>query len=484
MPAPPEQPTDFLSILEQVWWRLDAALDLEMLRWSAMLGAVEALQCGTTAIVDHHESPNAIEGSLSVIADACAEVGVRVVCAYGVTDRHGADGARRGLAENERFLRAGGRGMVGVHAAFTCSDDTLAAAAGLAARPRCRRAHPRRRGPRRRDRRRAARSRWPPTTGCSCTACTSTATCPGTIAHNPRSNMNNAVGYARPAAPPEPGRARHRRHRRRHARGVPPRLRRPPGRRRLGLARHGVELARARATRSCPRRATTGDVELRPRRLAVARGVHPRGAGARRDPCRRRGAAARRRARPASTSTRSGPRPPSRPPASSPASDSDAVRRVHGRSVTAGPCFTERYKRSSLPGHESPCPVRSTSRTPTRSARAWRSCSTPRQRGFDAVWQADSRLVRDAVVPMAAFAAVTERIKIGSRCRRLLDPQPGPPGVARSRRSTTSRPGGSSSASARGGIRWPTRSASPGPPADGDARGRHRGARPARTTRP
>jgi 5,10-methylenetetrahydromethanopterin reductase len=35
-------------------------------------------------------------------------------------------------------------------------------------------------------------------------------------------------------------------------------------------------------------------------------------------------------------------------------------------------------------------------------------------KGFDAVWQADSRLVRDAVVPMAAFAATTERIKIGS----------------------------------------------------------------------
>ena len=48
---------------------------------------------GCTAIIDHHESPNAIEGSLSVIADACAEVGVRVNTCYGVTDRHGADGA-------------------------------------------------------------------------------------------------------------------------------------------------------------------------------------------------------------------------------------------------------------------------------------------------------------------------------------------------------------------------------------------------------
>lgn len=36
------------------------------------------------------------------------------------------------------------------------------------------------------------------------------------------------------------------------------------------------------------------------------------------------------------------------------------------------------------------------------------------KRGFEAVWQAESRLVRDAIVPMAAFAAVTERIKIGS----------------------------------------------------------------------
>jgi cytosine/adenosine deaminase-related metal-dependent hydrolase len=201
MPAPPRQPTTFLEILEQIWWRLDVALDLEMLRWSAMLGAVEALQSGCTAIVDHHESPGAIEGSLSVIADACAEVGVRVVCAYGVTDRHGPDGARRGLAENERFLRAGGRGMVGVHAAFTCSDATLEAAAGLAADlgvgvhvhvaeaaddlgAGARLAH-------------LARPDW------------LLAHCvhldrdlPGTIAHNPRSNMNNGVGYAHPARRP------------------------------------------------------------------------------------------------------------------------------------------------------------------------------------------------------------------------------------------------------------------------------------------
>jgi cytosine/adenosine deaminase-related metal-dependent hydrolase len=201
MPAPPRVPASFGEILEQIWWRLDTALDLDMLRASARIGAMEALLAGTTGIVDHHESPNAIEGSLDVIADACAEVGVRVVCAYGVTDRHGPDGAARGLAENERFLRAGGQGMVGVHAAFTCTDETLAAAAGLAA-----------------DLGAGVHihvAEGPEDAGAGARLATLArddwllAHCvgldrelPGTIAHNPRSNMNNGVGYARPARRP------------------------------------------------------------------------------------------------------------------------------------------------------------------------------------------------------------------------------------------------------------------------------------------
>jgi cytosine/adenosine deaminase-related metal-dependent hydrolase len=198
MPAPPRVPTRFVEILEQVWWRLDAALDLEMLHASALLGATEALLCGTTAIVDHHESPNAIEGSLDVIAEACAEVGVRVVCAYGVTDRHGPDGSRRGLAENERFLRAGGRGMVGVHAAFTCSDATLEAAAGLAADLDVGVHVHVAEGPDDADAgERLATLARPDWLLVHCVLLDREL--PGTIAHNPRSNMNNAVGYAAPA---------------------------------------------------------------------------------------------------------------------------------------------------------------------------------------------------------------------------------------------------------------------------------------------
>ena len=199
MPAPPRTPRTFREILELVGWRLDRAMDLEMLEWSAKLGALEALESGTTAIVDHHESPNAIEGSLNVIAGACAEVGVRVNCSYGITDRHGPEGASRGLQENSRFLAQGGNGMVGVHASFTCEQDTLLAATELAQQHGVGvhihvaegvddiDAVDRLQG--------LTQTSWllvhgvhlPDSHGLS-----------GHLVHNPRSNMNNSVGYAAP----------------------------------------------------------------------------------------------------------------------------------------------------------------------------------------------------------------------------------------------------------------------------------------------
>ncbi|MGI8518797.1 MAG: amidohydrolase family protein [Acidimicrobiia bacterium] len=199
MPATPSAPTTFGQILEQVWWRLDQALDLEMLEWSAKLGAVEALEAGTTAIIDHNESPNAIEGSLTVIAEACAEVGVRVVASYGVSDRNGRDEARRGLEENRRFLTEGGRGLVGIHAAFTCTDDTLAKAGELADEFSvgvhvhvCE-------GPEDIE----APSRLddlskPDWLLAHCVHLATNHHLQGTVVHNPASNLNNGVGYAAP----------------------------------------------------------------------------------------------------------------------------------------------------------------------------------------------------------------------------------------------------------------------------------------------
>ncbi|MGI9624033.1 MAG: amidohydrolase family protein [Acidimicrobiales bacterium] len=208
MPPPPRTPGSFLDILELVWWRLDMALDLDAIEWSAKLGALEALERGTTCIIDHHESPATIEGSLSTIADACAEIGVRVNTTYGVTDRHRSpgespdamsDAARRGLEENRRFIAEGGRGMVGVHAAFTCSDETLEAAAGMAkdlgvgVHIHVAEGHA--------DRGASTRladmttGDWLLVHGVHLA---DDHGLQGTIVHNPRSNMNNSVGYARP----------------------------------------------------------------------------------------------------------------------------------------------------------------------------------------------------------------------------------------------------------------------------------------------
>ena len=137
MPAPEVPPENFVQILERVWWRLDRALDAASLRASARLYAAESLLYGTTTLIDHQESPAFIEGSLDVLADACQEFGIRAVLCYGATGRNGGrDEERRGLEECRRFVRANRRplvrGVVGMHASFTCSDDCLREAGALA----------------------------------------------------------------------------------------------------------------------------------------------------------------------------------------------------------------------------------------------------------------------------------------------------------------------------------------------------------------
>ncbi|MFI5280266.1 MAG: amidohydrolase family protein [Gemmatimonadales bacterium] len=138
MPAPARAPDSFVQILERVWWRLDRALDARALRASARWYVAEALRLGTVALVDHHESPNFIAGSLDVLADACQELGMPAVLCFGATERNGGpDEARAGLVECRRFISSSGsrrplvRGVVGLHASFTVSDDTIRAAGAL-----------------------------------------------------------------------------------------------------------------------------------------------------------------------------------------------------------------------------------------------------------------------------------------------------------------------------------------------------------------
>jgi putative selenium metabolism protein SsnA len=138
MAIPGEPASNFPEILERLWWRLDKALTLEDVRYSALVCLVDAIRHGTTTLIDHHASPNAIAGSLDVIAEAVQQAGVRASLCYEVTDRDGPERAQAGIAENVRFAQGVSAqtrlaASFGLHASLSLSAETLAdcvAAAG------------------------------------------------------------------------------------------------------------------------------------------------------------------------------------------------------------------------------------------------------------------------------------------------------------------------------------------------------------------
>lgn len=129
---------DFQEVLRNLWWRLDRQLDLDDVEVSAEVMLLEAVRKGTTTLVDHHASPGAVTGSLERIARAVRRTGLRACLCYEVSDRDGERVAEEGLEENAAFARAcaGGRdpllrALFGLHAAFTLSDATLERAAAM-----------------------------------------------------------------------------------------------------------------------------------------------------------------------------------------------------------------------------------------------------------------------------------------------------------------------------------------------------------------
>ena len=131
MGAPKKNPENFNEILEYVWWTLDKCLDAEMIEASALYTAMACIKNGVTFVIDHHASPNAIKGSLEIIANAFEKVGASHLLCYEISDRDGLDKTAEGLKETAVFLK-NHQGLVGLHASFTVSDDTLKKAVELA----------------------------------------------------------------------------------------------------------------------------------------------------------------------------------------------------------------------------------------------------------------------------------------------------------------------------------------------------------------
>jgi putative selenium metabolism protein SsnA len=134
IPGPPAK--DFPEILQTLWWPLDKALNLDGVRSSAEVCLADAIRNGTTTLIDHHASQTAIDGSLDVIAEAVGQSGLRACLCYEVTDRDGPEATAAGIRENVRFARrVGGGGNLdgrlaatfGLHASLTLSDATLEA---------------------------------------------------------------------------------------------------------------------------------------------------------------------------------------------------------------------------------------------------------------------------------------------------------------------------------------------------------------------
>ena len=133
---PGTAPRDFPEILGKLWWPLDKALTHEDIKYSTLVCLIDAVKHGTTLLIDHHASPNAIDGSLDVIAEAVEQAGVRAALCYEVTDRNGPEKTKAGIKENIRFIKkqsARGRkqkavaATFGLHASLTLSDATLEA---------------------------------------------------------------------------------------------------------------------------------------------------------------------------------------------------------------------------------------------------------------------------------------------------------------------------------------------------------------------
>jgi putative selenium metabolism protein SsnA len=145
---------NFVDVLKNLWWRLDSALTTEDCYYSALIALLDSIRHGTTTLIDHHASPQAVRGSLSAIEKAVKQTGLRACLCYELSDRDGARISEQGLEENVSFIRHCQRSsqrqsaandhqlstinyqpstsaLFGLHAAFTLKDATLEKAAAL-----------------------------------------------------------------------------------------------------------------------------------------------------------------------------------------------------------------------------------------------------------------------------------------------------------------------------------------------------------------
>ncbi len=124
--------TDFLQILDRIWWKVDSAFVNEDAYASALASCYEFIRSGTTCFADTYSGPGSIERVLDVIAKGVTETGMRGILAFEATERNSKEEGERGLKENVRFIKKLQKtpnsllyGMYSLHASFTLSDELI-----------------------------------------------------------------------------------------------------------------------------------------------------------------------------------------------------------------------------------------------------------------------------------------------------------------------------------------------------------------------
>jgi len=136
-----DPPSDFSQILQRVWWPMDEAMTKEDAYASALISCLEFIKTGTTLFADTFSGPNAISGVLDRISAAVEQSGMRGIISFEATERHTHAEGSKGTKENERFILKVKRermhrvqGMFSIHASFTVSDELFRYVRELASR--------------------------------------------------------------------------------------------------------------------------------------------------------------------------------------------------------------------------------------------------------------------------------------------------------------------------------------------------------------
>lgn len=118
-------PKNFVELLEQMWWKLDGVLEEKDIYYSGIVSGMEFIKNGITTVVDHHASGK-IRGSLNLLKRAlCDYLGIRGVFCFESSERFPIDEC---IEENLEFGKNSTdmeRGLFGMHACLTLSDEAL-----------------------------------------------------------------------------------------------------------------------------------------------------------------------------------------------------------------------------------------------------------------------------------------------------------------------------------------------------------------------